>query len=163
MNSTKQAIILKERLPGAWVSINYIDIRACCKGGEEFYQQAQSKGVIYQRGDIANIYEEDGRLLVRGVDTLLGEISREKVDLVILANGITPAKDTVRLQNLLGISRGSDGFFSESHPQDIIATEREGIFLAGCCQGPKDIADTVIQASAAATVAKKLLRGKNGR
>ena len=160
MNSVKQALLLKQEFPDARITITYIDIRAFGKGYEEFYEKAQQEGIVYKRGRPASLYQEGNKLMVKGVDTLLGETSLEEADLVILATGMVPAKESASLRELLGISKSPDGFFLEAHPQDSVYTEREGIFLAGCCQGPKDITDTVAQASAAAMASIILLRGK---
>ena len=91
---------------------------------------------------------------MRAEDTILGEMYEEEADLVVLAAGIRPRKDTIELAKKLNIPLGSDGFFLEAHPQlGAIESGVEGIYLAGCCEGPKDIADSVVQAGAAAFMA----------
>ena len=151
MYTAKQAYLIKERIPEAKVTVCYIDVRAFGKGYEEFYERVQKEGVIYRRGSVSEIYKRDGSLVVRAEDTLLGELFEEEADLVVLATGLVPRKDVRDLTSLLKISQSSDGFLLEKHPKlDPVATMNAGVFVAGCCQGPKDIPDTVAQASAAA-------------
>lgn len=154
MFTAKQAYLIKERLPDARITICYIDVRAFGKGYEQFYEQVQKKGIIYRKGIPSEIYERDGKLIVKAEDELLGEIYEEKVDLVVLATGLTQRKDAERLKSVLKLSQGSDRFFLEIHPKlRPLDTATEGIFLAGTCQGPKDICDTVSQAHGAASKA----------
>ncbi len=154
MYTTKQAYYIKSKLPDAKVTVCYIDIRAFGKGYEEFYERVQGYGVIYRRGVVSEIYKRGDKLIVRAEDTLLGEMYEEEADLVVLAVGLRPGKDTEELMTMLRISTGADGFFLERHPKlGAVESGVEGIYLAGCCQGPKDIADSVVQASAAAAMA----------
>ncbi|MCJ7668870.1 MAG: 4Fe-4S binding protein, partial [Anaerolineae bacterium] len=130
------------------------DVRAYGKGFEEFYDQVRGEGVIYRRGNPSEIYKKGERLIVRAEDTLLGEPVQLEADLVVLATGITPRRDSLKIANLFKIPRSPDGFFMEAHPKlRPVDTVTEGIYLAGCCQGPKDIPDTVAQAKAAAASA----------
>ena len=95
---------------------------------------------------------------MRGEDTLLGEFFEEEADLVVLATGLVPSRGTVELAKVLKVALGSDGFFLESQPKlGAVETGIEGIYLAGCCQGPKDIPDSVALASAAASMACRIL------
>jgi len=154
MYTAKQALYVKSKLPEAKVTVCYIDVRAFGKGYEQFYERVQEAGVIYRRGMVSEVYKEGDSLVVRAEDTLSGEIYEERADLVVLATGLRPSGDTVELARLLNIPVGADGFFLESHPKlGPVETAVDGIYLAGCCQGPKDIADTVIQAGAAASMA----------
>jgi heterodisulfide reductase subunit A len=154
MYTAKQALLVKEVLPQAQVTVLYMDVRAYGKGFEEFYDRARGKGVIYRRGNPSEIYKKGERLIVRAEDTLLGEPVQLEVDLVVLAAGITPRRDSLKVANLLKLPRSPDGFFLEAHPKlRPVDTVIEGIYLAGCCQGPKDIGDTVAQAKAAAASA----------
>lgn len=154
MYTAKQALLVKEILPQARVTILYIDVRAYGKGFEEFYDQARGKGVIYRRGNPSEIYKRGERLVVRAEDTLLGEPVQLEADLVVLATGVTPRRDSLKIANLLKLPRSPDGFFMEAHPKlRPVDTVIEGVYLAGCCQGPKDITDTVAQAKAAAASA----------
>ncbi|MCJ7666789.1 MAG: FAD-dependent oxidoreductase, partial [Anaerolineae bacterium] len=148
-----------EKIPDAEVTVLYIDVRAFGKGFEEFYDRVRGEGVIYRRGSPSEIYKKGERLIVRAEDTLLGEPLQLEADLVVLATGIAPRGDAQNLATLLRLSRSADGFFREAHPKwRPVDTEREGVYLAGCCQGPKDIPDGVAQAKAAASSAIITLR-----
>ena len=154
MYTAKQALYIKSKIPGAKVTACYLDMRAFGKGYEEFYERVQSEGVIYRRGVVSEVYKRGGKLVVRGEDTLLGEVYEEAADLVVLAVGLRPGKGTVELSRMLNIPVGADGFFLEAHPKlGPVETTTDGIYLAGCCQGPKDITDSVVQGSAAAALA----------
>ena len=154
MSTAKQALYIKNKIPDARVTVCYIDIRAFGKGYEQFYERVQREGVIYRRGVVSEVYRRDGRLVVRAEDTLLGEAYEEEADMVVLATGLRPGKDTVGLARMLNIPVGEDGFFLELHPKlGPVETVTDGIYLAGCCQGPKDITDTVSQGNAAAVKA----------
>ncbi|MGB5932543.1 MAG: CoB--CoM heterodisulfide reductase iron-sulfur subunit A family protein [Anaerolineae bacterium] len=154
MYTAKQALLVKEMLPQARVTVLYMDVRAYGKGFEEFYDQVRGEGVLYRRGNPSEIYKNGKRLIVRVEDTLLGEPVQLEADLVVLATGITPRRDSPKIANLLKLPRSPDGFFMEAHPKlRPVDTVTEGIYLAGCCQGPKDIPDTVAQAKAAAASA----------
>ena len=154
MYTAKQALYIKSKLPGAKVTVCYIDMRAFGKGYEQFYERAQGEGVIYRRGVVSEVYRSGGKLVVRGEDTLLGEVYEEAADLVVLAVGLRPGKDTAELSRLLNIPVGADGFFLEAHPKlGPVETTTDGIYLAGCCQGPKDIVDAIAQGHAAAAKA----------
>jgi len=154
MYTARQALLVKEILPRARVTVLYMDVRAYGKGFEEFYDQVRGEGVIYRRGSPSEIYKNGKRLIVRVEDTLLGEPLQLEADLVVLATGITPGRDSLKIANLLKLPRSPDGFFMEAHPKlRPVDTVTEGIYLAGCCQGPKDIPDTVAQAKAAAASA----------
>jgi heterodisulfide reductase subunit A len=101
--------------------------------------------------DFAIYEEERGKLIVRAEDTLIGVVRRVPVDMVVLMTGLEPADDTESIMRMLSLSRSRDGFFLEQHPKLApVSTPTDGIFIAGACQGPKDIPDTVAQASAAA-------------
>ncbi len=154
MYTAKQALLVKGMLPQARVTVLYMDVRAYGKGFEEFYDQVRGKGVIYRRGSPSEIYKKGERLVIRAEDTLLGEPVQLEADLVVLATGITPRRDSLKIANLLKLPRSPDGFFMEAHPKlRPVDTVMEGIYLAGCCQGPKDIPDSVTQAKAAAASA----------
>ena len=162
MYTAKHAHSITEKIPDAKVSIFYTDIRAFGKGCEQFYERVQRAGVFYRRGSVSEIYKRDDKLVVRAEDTLLGEMIEEEADLVVLATGLVPRKDADQVMRLFTLSPDLDGFFLERHIKlDPIATPTDGVFIAGCCQGPKDIPDTVAQASAAA--AKVLALISKGR
>jgi len=157
MASMKQAHLAKEKT-GAEIYEFYIDINAFGKGYQEFYKRVREEGIYFIRGKGSEIYKRDGRLVVEAEDTLLGNPVEIPVDLVVLGTGLTARRDAERMAQVLGISRSSDGFFMEAHPKlRPVATNVDGIFLAGCCQGPKDIPDTVAHASAAAAEVMSLV------
>lgn len=161
MSTAKQAHLIRDRVPDARITVLYMDVRAFGKGYEEFYERVQKEHVIYRRANPSEVYRKNGKLMVRGEDTLLGEPFELEADLVVLAGGITPRKEDNFLRNMLGLEKSKDRFYSEAPGLDPILTGREGIFLAGCCQGPKDIPDTVAQASGAASLACAILaKGK---
>jgi heterodisulfide reductase subunit A len=157
MYALKYAHLIKEKTD-AEVYQYYIDMRCFGKGYEEFYERLAEEGVNFIRAkggevtDEAINAEEKGKLVVVAEDTLLGSLIRVPVDMVILCVAIEPQPDVEAVARLFNISRSADGFFLEKHPKlDPVATTTDGVFVAGCCQGPKDIPDTVAQASAAAT------------
>ena len=152
MYTAKQAHLVKDQLPDSRVTICYMDIRAFGKGYEQFYEQVQKKGVFYRKGIPSEIYQRSGKLIVKAEDELLGESYEEEADLVVLATGLTQRKDSDRLRSLLKLSQGPDHFYLEAHPKlRPLDTATDGIFLAGTCQGPKDISDTLAQAHGAAS------------
>jgi heterodisulfide reductase subunit A len=149
MYTAKQAHLVHEKLPDASVTVLYMDIRAFGKGFEEFYDRVREEGALYRRANPSEIVKRDDKLIVRAEDTLLGQPIEIPADLVVLAVGLTPRQDTVGLAQLLDLDH--DGFFTEAHSKmDLVGTNVAGVFLAGCCQGPKDIPDTVAHAKAAA-------------
>ena len=161
MYTSKQSRLVKELLPNADVTVFYMDVRTFGKGAEEFYDEARAKGVRYRKGNVSEIYRRGDRVVLAGEDTLLGRPFDFEADLVVLAVGMEPRADVADLSTLLKLPRSADGFFLEIHPKlRPVDTAVDGVFLAGCCQGPKDIPDTVAQAKAAASSALiPLLRG----
>jgi len=167
MYSLKYAHLIKEKT-SAEVYQFYIDMRCFGKGYEEFYQRLSEEGVNFIRGKVGEITdyaisdEEKGKLIVSAEDTLLGAMIRVPVDMVILSTGIQARSDAEEVARLFSITRSADGFFLERHPKlDPVATTTNGVFVVGCCQGPKDIPDTVAQASAAAARALAMIsKGK---
>jgi len=167
MHSMKFAHLIKEHT-SAEVYEFYIDIRSFGKGYEEFYNRILNEGTVFIRGrpaeitNIAETPEEEGKLIVQFEDTLVGRQSRLPVDMVVLSCALEPQLDVEATARLFNISRSADGFFLEKHPKlEPVSTMTDGIFLAGCCQGPKDIPDTVAQASAAAAEALSMIsRGR---
>jgi heterodisulfide reductase subunit A len=129
-----------------------MDIRAFGKGCEEFYEQVQKKGIFYRKGIPSEIYQRSGKLMIKAEDELLGEIYEEEADLVVLATGLIQRRDADTLRSILKLSQGPDHFYLEAHPKmRPLDTATDGIFLAGTCQGPKDISDTLAQAHGAAS------------
>lgn len=154
MYSIKHAHLILERIPDANISILYQDIRAFGKGFEEFYDRIKSEGTKFIRGLAAEVYQKPGsdRLVVRGEDTMLGEPYEIEADLVVLASGLRPSDGVEEVVKLLKISQSADKFFLEAHPKlRPVDTATDGIFVAGACQGPKDIPDSVAQAKAASS------------
>jgi heterodisulfide reductase subunit A-like polyferredoxin len=157
MYTAKQSRLVREMLPDAEVTVFYIDVRTIGKGAEEFYDDARSTGVRYRRGNVSEIYRKPGdpdRVVLVAEDTLLGQAIDFEADLVVLAVGMEPRGNTSNVSQMLKLPRSADGFFLEAHPKlRPVDTAMAGVFLAGCCQGPKDIPDTVAQAKAAASSA----------
>lgn len=161
MYSLKLAHLVKEKIPDAEVFEYYIDMRAYGKGYEEFYNRISNEIHII-RGKTAKIEEKNNHLLLRSEDIEQGRLIEQEVDMVVLAVGLEPNDDTSKLAEMIGLQKTSDGWLKEagdvSNSTDTILG---GITLAGTCQGPKDIPDTVAQASAAASqVLQSLLRKK---
>lgn len=153
MYTAKQAILAKDHLPDSKSHVFYMDIRAAGKLYDEFTRRAMEEyGAIYIRGKVSSIYPDGkGQLVIMGADTLLGEPLEMKADLVVLAVGIEASAGAAKLAEKLRISYDSYGFFLESHVKlKPVETNTAGVFLAGCCQGPKDIPASVAQGSAAA-------------
>jgi heterodisulfide reductase subunit A len=152
MYTAKHALLLKEKLPDAKAYIFYMDIRANGKGYEEFVQRVVERyDATYVRGRVSRIYELDGRLVVQGADTLLGRPVEVQADMVVLATAMEARGDAREMARRLGISIDQDAWFSEAHPKlRPVEVLTSGVYLAGACQYPKDIPDTVAQASGAA-------------
>ncbi|HEY5269569.1 MAG TPA: CoB--CoM heterodisulfide reductase iron-sulfur subunit A family protein [Anaerolineales bacterium] len=156
MQSLKFAHLVRERT-GAEVYNFYIDIRTPSKGYEEFYQRLLEEGTRFVRGkvaevtNVARVPEEEGKLIIQVEDTLIGKQRRIPVDMVILSSGMQARHDSKDVAKLFGISCSADNWFIERHPKlDPVATMTEGIYIAGCVQGPKDIPASVVQGAAAA-------------
>ena len=156
MLSLKLGHLVMEKT-GAKVYACYIDMRPNKKDYEEFYQRLLDEGMLFVRGkvaeitDVARLPNEEGKLIVQVEDTLLGKQRRIPVDMVVLMGAIEPRLDARETGLRVGISCSMAGWFIERHPKlDPIATMTEGIFIAGACQGPKDIPDSVAQGAAAA-------------
>lgn len=135
----------------------YIDIRALSKGYEDFYQRLMEEGMHFIRGKVAEVTDaarnpgEEGKLIVQVEDTLLGKQRRVPVDMVVLMGALEPHGDAKEMGLRLGISCTADGWYTERHPKlDPVATMTDGVFVAGACQGPKDIPASVAQGAAAA-------------
>jgi len=164
MYSLKFGHLVHEHLPGADVYNFYIDMRTPGKGYEEFYHRLLNEGTHFIRGRVAEISdasaypEEEGKLIVQGENTLLGTQQRTPVDMVILSAGIEARHDAEEVSKLFKMGCDYDGFFNERHPKLApVATMTDGIFIAGACQGPKDIPETVAQGAAAASQVAKLI------
>ncbi|MEW6238301.1 MAG: CoB--CoM heterodisulfide reductase iron-sulfur subunit A family protein [Candidatus Omnitrophota bacterium] len=163
MYSLKLAHLVKERT-GAEIYNFYIDMRTPGKGYEEFFDKLLKEDVNFIRGRVAEVTnwamtaKEEGKLIIRVEDTLIGSPRRIPVDMVILSVGLEAQADADEVRRMFGISCSKDGWFTERHPKLApVSTMTDGIFLAGACQGPKDIPDTVAQAGAAAAEALALV------
>ena len=160
MYAIKLARLIKDHHPETEITIYYMDIRAFGKGYEEFYHRAQELGIKFVRGRIAEILEDPktNNLILRSEDTFLDRVMELDFDLVVLAAGLHPRDDVEKVQKTFNIARSPDGFFQEAHPKlRPVETHTDGVFLGGCCQGPKDIPDAVAQACAAAAKAGDLI------
>lgn len=153
MNTIKDSLLIKEHWPDTEIYVFYIDIRAYGKGFEDLYRRAKGEGVRFVRGLPAEILEDrvNHNLWLIGENTLQNELYKMNADMVVLSVGLEPQKDSEIVQRLLTLSRTQDGFFMEAHPKlRPVDAATGGIFFAGCAEGPKDIKDSVTQASAAA-------------
>lgn len=167
MQGLKFAHLVKERT-GATVYNFYIDMRTAYKAYDEFYQRVLEEGTLFVRGKVADITDaarlpgEEGKIIIQVEDTLVGHQRRIPVDMVILSAGLEPRHDAKELARLFGLSCSADGWFIEKHPKlDPVATMTEGIMIAGCVQGPKDIPQSVAQgAAAAARVLGRIQQGE---
>ncbi|MFZ5866957.1 MAG: hydrogenase iron-sulfur subunit, partial [Thermodesulfobacteriota bacterium] len=160
MNTIKDALLIKEHWPDTEITVYYIDIRAFGKGFEDLFQRARREGVTFIRGIPGEIIEDlaTDDLTLLGENTLLGTQYRSTVDMVILSVGIKPRQDSDLLQRLLNLATDTDGFYMEAHPKlKPVDTTTGGVFIAGAAEGPKDIKDSVTQASAAASRANILM------
>lgn len=158
MYTAKHAHQVLEKIPDAQAIVFYMDVRAAGKAYEEFYQRSVHEGALYVRGRVSRIYQLGDKLVVKGEDTLIGRPLEVQADLVVLATAMVPSRGWEELAKTLGLATDKDGFFQEAHPKlRPVETHTAGIFLAGACQGPKDIPDTVAQAGAAAAKAMALL------
>jgi heterodisulfide reductase subunit A len=167
MQSLKFAHLVKERT-GATVYNFYIDMRTAYKDYDEFYQHVMEEGAIFVRGRVAEVTDaarmpgEEDKLIIQVEDTLAGRQRRIPVDMVVLSSGLEPRRDAKQVAHTFGISCSVNGWFIEKHPKlDPIATMTEGVFIAGCVQGPKDIPSSVAQgAAAAARVISRINKGE---
>jgi heterodisulfide reductase subunit A len=164
MYVAKQAVLYKEQVPHGQAYVFYIDIRSAGKGYDEYVQRAmEDHQVLYLRGKVSKIFQpppdspppaggtEGGKVIVWGADTLSGRAVEVAADLVVLATPMAPAPDAAELGQRLRVSTDANGFFNEAHPKlRPVETLTAGVFIAGAGQGPKDIPETVSQASGAA-------------
>jgi len=163
MYSLKLAHLLQERT-GAEIYDFYIDMRTPGKGYEEFYERVSHEKIHFIRGRVGEVTdwamepEEVGKLVMRAEDTLMGAVRRVPVDMVVLSVGLEPQKDVEEVRRIFNIGCSYEGWFLERHPKLApVSTFTDGVFLAGACQGPKDIPDSVAQAGAAASEAMAIV------
>jgi heterodisulfide reductase subunit A len=160
MNTIKDALLIKEHWPETKITVYYVDIRAYGKGFEDLYKRARKEGVLFVRGLPSEVVENKKThdLWLTGENTLQQAVYRNKVGVVVLSVGIEPRQDSEIIQRLCNLSRTPDGFFMEAHPKlRPVDAPTGGVFLAGCAESPKDIKDSVTQASAAAARASILM------
>jgi len=153
MYTAKQTILTKDHIPDSQSYVFYMDIRSPGKGYDEFIRRAMEEyGARYIRGRVSAIQPKGGRYLIKGVNTLMGDQVEIEADLVVLAVGAEASKGAPELAEKLRISYDSYGFYMEGHPKlKPVETNTAGIYLAGSCQGPKDIPSSVAQGGAAAS------------
>ncbi|MCP4761968.1 MAG: CoB--CoM heterodisulfide reductase iron-sulfur subunit A family protein [archaeon] len=160
MYAIKQARQYKEKHPEAEIYIFYMDIRAFGKGYEEFYEIASREyGINFVRGRIGEVIRmNNGKLLIRGSDTLLAENFETEIELLVLSSGLESRSDSDDIGRLFGVQNTEDGMFMEAHPKlKPVESLSDGIFIAGTCQAPRDIPDSVTQAKAAASSADNFM------
>jgi len=161
MYTAKHAILYKHRVPDGEAMVFYIDVRTAGKGFEEFYERATDEGITYVRGKVSKIFKRGDKMVVWGADTLAGRKLEVEADLVVLATAMLPDPGSGALARKLEIPTDADGFFIEAHPKmRPVETPKPGFYLAGAAQGPKDIPETVAQASAAASKVIELLAAR---
>jgi len=160
MNTIKDTLMLKEHHPDMEVKVFYIDIRAFGKGFEDLFQRSKGKGVRYIRGLPGDVQEdpESNDLILFAENTSTDRLEKHRVEMVVLSQGLVPSGDMNKIQEMLALQKTSDGFYLEAHPKlQPVDSASAGIFFAGTAESPKDIKDSVTQASAAAARAARLM------
>lgn len=151
INALRVGEAIREKYDDSYVESFYMDVRAHPRGGEEFFEDTQEKGVLFTRANIGEIIPAPTGLLLRGEDTLLGEVFEREFDLAVLSIGMSPPEDSKAMATLFKISLDKDKFFLEAHiklrPFD---TAVKGIFIAGSCSGPKDVEESINHGRASA-------------
>jgi heterodisulfide reductase subunit A len=152
MYTAKQAILYRHRVPTGQAYVFYIDVRAGGKGYDEFLNRAQDEdGVVYLRGKVSKLYRQDGKVIVKGADTLTNRTVEIAADLVVLATAIVPRVESRRLAEMLGLGIDMWGFLGAVDAElSPVESSVPGVYLAGAALGPKDIPETVAEASGAA-------------
>jgi heterodisulfide reductase subunit A len=160
MYVAKQAILYKHRVHDGQAYVFYIDVRAGGKGYEEFLNRAQEEdGVVYLRGKVSKLFAEDGKVIVKGADTLSNRVVEIAADLVVLATAIVPRAGSQQVAEMLGLATDEFGYFNARNEElSPMESQVPGVFLAGMALGPKDIPETVAQASGAAAKVLTLFR-----
>jgi heterodisulfide reductase subunit A len=162
MYTAKHAMLFRHRVPDGRAYVFYMDIRAGGKGYEEFVQRAvEEDGAVYLRGRVSRVFQQDGKIMVWGADTLTGKRIEIAADLVVLATAIVPNDGHEAIRSVLKVDADEHGFLKEAHLKVApLEGGLPGFFLVGCCQGPRDIPDTVAQASGAAAKVCSMLSGR---
>lgn len=158
MYTAKQAMLFKQKVPAGQAYVFYMDVRSGGKGYEEFVQRCQEETrTLYLRGRVSRVFQDNGKVVVWGADTLTGKRIEIAADMVVLATAIVPRSDSKELAKKVKIVTDEYGFFSEAHIKlRPVESQTAGIFLAGCAHSPKDITDSVSQAGCAASKVKAL-------
>ncbi|MCD6517473.1 MAG: CoB--CoM heterodisulfide reductase iron-sulfur subunit A family protein [Candidatus Aminicenantes bacterium] len=161
MYTAKHALLYKEHVPDGQAYVFYIDIRSGGKNYEEFVQRAvEEEGVVYLRGKVSKVFQNNGKVTVWGVDTLTGKDIEINADMVVLAMAMEPSHQTDELAKQLKIALDKDGFLAEAHPKlRPVESVTGGLFVAGAGQAPKDIPEAVAQASGAASKVQAMFSG----
>ncbi len=158
MNTIKQSILMKKRYPETQVSVYHHDIRAYKKEHEDLFRLARELGVTFLRAKVEGVSRSGPGLMVRAADDILKKTTEQAVDMVVLAVGLIPGTETEGLKDMMKVPLSGDGFFAENHPKlRPLETVIDGVMLAGCCQSPKDLGDSISQADGAAAKALGLL------
>ncbi|UCC13134.1 MAG: 4Fe-4S binding protein [candidate division WOR-3 bacterium] len=161
MYTAKHALLYKHRVHEGEPIIFYIDVRTAGKGYEEFYNRVTDEGTTYIRGKVSKVYQDNGKIVVMGADTLSGKQVEVEADMVVLAMGIVPTRGSEEFVRRLKIQCDANEWLTEAHPKlRPVESNTAGIFLAGAAQGPKDIPEVVSQASGAASKAIAILTQK---
>jgi len=152
MYTAKHAMLYKHRVPDGQATVFYIDVRTSGKAFDEFYQRTvEEDNVLYLRGKVSKVYKEGDNLIVHGVDTLTGQKVEMEADMVVLAMSMVQTEGVTEVFKKLKIATDANGWLAEAHPKlRPVESLNAGFYLAGCAHGPKDIPETVSQASAAA-------------
>ena len=151
MYTAKHAHQVIDKIPDSKAYVFYMDVRTPGKAYDEFYNKTLADGAVYLRGRVSRIYKEGDKLICKGEDSLIGKQVSVAADMVVLATAMTPSKESEKIASIVGFGIDKDGWYQEAHPKlRPVETHTGGVFLAGACQGPKDIPDTVSQASGAA-------------
>jgi heterodisulfide reductase subunit A len=160
MNTVKDTLLLCDHYPGIDAKVFYMDLRAFGKGFEDLYMRSKGEGVTYVRGIPGEVVEnpKNGNLTLTVENTTTGRLEEHELEMLVLSQGVIPRRDGDAVKKLLTLSTTSDGFIMESHPKlKPVDAPTKGIFIAGCIESPKDVKDSVTQASAAAARASILL------
>jgi len=160
MNTVKDTLLLCDHYPGIEAKVFYMDLRAFGKGFEDLYMRSREEGVKYIRGIPGEVVEDSGtgNLTLTVENTTTGRLEQHELEMLVLSQGVVPRRDGEHVKRLLTLSTTSDGFVMESHPKlKPVDAPTRGVYIAGCVESPKDVKDSVTQASAASARASILL------
>jgi heterodisulfide reductase subunit A len=160
MNTVKDSLLLLDHYPDSDITVYYMDIRAFGKGFEDLYRRSKESGVKYIRGLPGQILEDPAtrNLHLMVENTMTGQLETHEQEMIVLSLGLVPPEDQGTVRQLLTLSTTEDGFFLESHPKlKPVDAPTKGVFFAGCAEAPKDVKDSVTQASAAAARSQIIL------